>query len=187
MQLFPTFMRSTRHRRGLITAAMAALVGATGCQQPATGDQRVRPDALIVVPGALAVRDLAENEGTVLYEVDEKYPAQTVIDTIRTRLEGAGWRVLSEDFLNPGVQTSVVRGWASHEDRTTAQPRTVYEWAAQWEDPSKRIVWYVLTYDATVRPDGEIRAEGRLKVRATLFSAEAIKTLRDVRAGGPKG
>jgi hypothetical protein len=47
----------------------------SGPHQQACSGLRARANALTVVPGAVAVRDLDENEGTVLYEVDATYPA----------------------------------------------------------------------------------------------------------------
>jgi hypothetical protein len=135
-----------------------------------------------VLPGASEVQDTDENEGTVLYQLNEAFPAQAAITAIRSRLEGRGWRPLQEDFLNPGLATSLGRGWASHEDRTRPRAVQVYEWVGQWADDAKRIVWYVLSYDAVTSPHGEIRAQGRLRVRATLLSAETARALREAAA-----
>jgi len=165
---------------------VAFLLG-VACKYGAVGSQRVRPDALIVLPNAIDVRDTNENEGTVVYQLNEEYTALPVIQTIQGRLESSGWRPLREDFLNPGLPSSLVRGWASHEDRTHRRAAQVYKWMAQWEDDSKRIVWYDLTYDAVTDSDGRIRARGPLKVSATLLSATTVKGLQEVAAKNRRG
>jgi hypothetical protein len=178
MQLLEALVKSAHYRNSVVVATVLCLViGA--CKERADGGQRARPDALIVVPGATNLQDTDENEGTVAYEVKEEYPAQPIIETIRRRLESKGWRPLQESFLNPGLPNSFTSGWASHADSTGERPIRVYEWVGQWEDDSKRIAWYVLNYDAVTAAGGEIRAQGRLKVRATLVSAESAKALRD--------
>jgi hypothetical protein len=177
-------LKEAHHWNTTVVATLMWMCVAMGgaCQEPPPAGQRARPDVLIVLPGAADVRDTDENEGTVLYQLNEEFPAQAAINTIRSRLESRGWRPLQEDFLNPGLATSLGRGWTSHEDRTGPRSVRVYEWVGQWEDEAKRIVWYVLTYDAVTSPDGEIRAQGRLRVRATLLSAETAKALREAAA-----
>lgn len=159
--------------------AVVCLLLDLACGNSADGNQRARPDALIVLPGAIEVHDTDENEGTVLYQLKEEYPALPVIQTIKGRLEGTGWRPLENSFLNPGSSTSFVRGWTSHEDRTRGRASQVYQWVGQWEDDSKRIVWYDLTYDAVTTSDGQIQARGPLNVSATLLSAAAVRTLQE--------
>jgi hypothetical protein len=56
------------------------------------------------------VRFTDENEGVVLYEVSEPYPATSVIESIAKRLHTAGWSPRPEDFLNPGIQLSFSTG-----------------------------------------------------------------------------
>ena len=165
----------------LFMAFVASLFG-VACKYGAVGSQRARPDALIVLPNAIDVRDTNENEGTVVYRLNEEYPALPVIQTIQSRLERSGWHPLREDFLNPGLPSSLVRGWTSHEDRTQGRAAQVYQWMAQWEDDSKRIVWYDLTYDAVTESDGRIRAHGPLKVSATLLSSATVKGLQEIAA-----
>src|SRR5215217_5545612 len=74
------------------------------------------PAALIVLPQAKELRHTNEYEGTVSYTVDEEYPADKAIATIPHQLEAAGWQGLREDWLNPGVATSLARGWSEYDD-----------------------------------------------------------------------
>jgi hypothetical protein len=177
-------LKEAHHWNATVIAILMWMGVAMGgaCREPPSAGQRARPDVLIVLSGASEVQDTDENEGTVLYQVNEAFPAQAAITAIRSRLEGRAWRPQQEDFLNPGLATSLGRGWTSHEDRTGPRAVRVYEWVGQWEDEAKRIVWYVLTYDTVTAPDGEIRAQGRLRVRATLLSAETAKALREAAA-----
>jgi hypothetical protein len=132
MQLLPALKRANHSNCTLVVAVVWLLFG-LGCKSGPVGTQRARPDALIVLPGALEVHDTDENECTVLYQLNEKYPALPIIQTIQGRLEAAGWRPLVDNFLNPGSPTSLVRGWESHEDRTQGRATQVYQWVGQWE------------------------------------------------------
>jgi hypothetical protein len=184
MQLLPAIVRrASRHSRDRVAlVVVVSFLSGLACKYPAAGSRQIRPDALIVLPGATDVRDTNENDGTVLYELNQDYPALPVTQTITARLESSGWRPLREEFLNPGLSTSLVRGWVSVEDRTTGRPTQVYQWVGQWEDASRRIVWYVFAYDAVPGPGGEIRALGPLKVRATVLSAATVRRLQEIAA-----
>jgi hypothetical protein len=184
MQLLRAVLTRATPKKRLLVAAAWVLAGGA-CDQQGAPNEHLRPEALIVLDGAYEIENRDENEGTVLYKVNEPYPAGPAVETIRRRLESRGWRPLSEDFLNPGVPTSLVRGWGNYEDRTGAVPVEVHQWTAQWEDDSKRIVWYVLTYDGIRGPGDELRADGPLKIRATLLSQATVKALREAAKTGP--
>src|SRR5947208_7502451 len=87
-----------------------------GCNRTDAAKTASWPEALVVVPKAFNARSTGENDGTVLYDVREPYPANGVIAAIRTKLEILGWRGLQEDFLNPGLPSSLVNGWGNFAD-----------------------------------------------------------------------
>jgi hypothetical protein len=140
---------------------------------------RQSSDVLIKLPGATDVRSKQADDGDpVTYKVDVPHPAQPAILEIRNRLERAGWRSLNEDFLNPDSPSSIVRGWTEFEEAVPGQRQGwVFQWMAQWEDSTGRIVEYVLRYDGVIA-NGEIKAVGPMQVTAILFSAERAKALR---------
>jgi len=100
----------------LFVAAIWLLAG-IACKSGTAGNQHARPDALIVLPGATDVHETDENQGTVVYQLNEKFPALPVIQTISNKLEGGSWRPLENSFLNPGSSSSTVRRWESYEVR----------------------------------------------------------------------
>jgi hypothetical protein len=114
----------------------------------------------------------------VTYKLDVAYPARSVIEDVRGRLEGAGWMPLERDFLNPTIRTSFSRGRVQFEDRTK-QPNEVHQWAGQWRNAGGDIVSYELTFEATVARSGEIGAKGPLTVRAIRVPAGKVKTLQE--------
>jgi hypothetical protein len=135
-------------------------------------------DALIVLPGASAVKHTTENLGVVLYQLSEPYPASKAIAAIRTNLEEKmGWDPLADDILNPGLRNSFSRGWTEY--KTSVGPsKYVYQWFAQWEDASGKVAWYILTYDGTEITKSNFRPEGPLHVRATILSSEEVRRIR---------
>jgi hypothetical protein len=113
-----------------------------------------------------------------MYELREPYPAANVIGKIRAHLEGRGWRPLKEDLLNPGIPTSLVRGWTEYRDATTKPAAMVHEWIGQWEDSSGRIAWYVLRYEDLGPKGAKSIGNAKLMLRATLLSGNAAAALR---------
>ena len=81
------------------------------------------------------------------YRLKEGYPATSVLTQISTQLEGAGWQPLKEDFLNPGLPSSHVKGWSYFEDASSPPTKVVYQWMGGWEDKHGNIVTYILRYE----------------------------------------
>lgn len=104
-------------------------------------------DALIVCPGAEGV-SWAEFEGTdhVGYQVKVEYPAESIISCISKKLSENGWQPLKEDFWNPGLPSSQVRGWTHTTDASGHPEATVDGWATQWQNQAGDIAWYALQY-----------------------------------------
>src|SRR5262245_46010668 len=104
-RLRPKFTKAHRARQATM-AGLLLFSASLACAR--TGPRNAPfPDLLIVLPGATHVAYTNEYEGALTYELPVRYPALTEIQTIRTRLEGAGWTPLEEDFLNPGIRTSL--------------------------------------------------------------------------------
>ena len=145
--------------------------GFDGCSR-SPHDKSFRPEALIVCPGATKTKWL-KFEGTdqLSYEIAVEYPADTILSCISTQLLVKGWHPLKEDFWNPGLLSSPVRGWTQFVDATVRPEATVDQWAAQWSNTSGDVVWYSLRY---VYPPGDRQ---RLAVNAGLIPAKIAKKM----------
>jgi hypothetical protein len=53
---------------------------------------------------------------------------------------------LKEDWLNPGLPSSHVRGWTYYEDETKKPATSVRAWGAEWENGAHDILTYLLEY-----------------------------------------
>ncbi len=107
-------------------------------------------NAFIILKNAEGTFYDLRDEGSIQlsYELKEDYPASSVLKQISTQLEGAGWQPLKEDYLNPGLPSSHVKGWSDFED-ATRPPTTikVYQWMGAWEDKYGNIVTYIFRYE----------------------------------------
>jgi hypothetical protein len=74
----------------------------------------------------------------------EKCPAAHAIGEITRHFDELAWKPLMEDFLNPGISTSLVRGWTNYQDDVRHQ--YVWQWQGQWESDKGEIATYDLKY-----------------------------------------
>ena len=162
------------------------LMTGIACADSSAPTQLRRVDGLIVLAGAIDVRDTGENQGTVLYELEESYPAEGTIQAIGRQLENSGWRPRMKDFLN-GRPTGHVRGWTSYENSTSGRLVQIYSWIGQWEDASGRLAWYTFNYQGENGPGGTVQPAGRLKVAASVLSPDTVRALQEVaKTGGAR-
>jgi hypothetical protein len=145
-------------------------------------------DSLIVVSGAQKIQ-YTKFEGTdqLLFEIKVDYPAKTVLEEISEKLKSKGWQPLSEDYLNPGLPSSHVRGWTDFIDGTKSPRRKVYQWLAQWENKNGDILWCTLkySYPLTAKPDLEDLTVSEAFWPAKLASEarkQAVEIISDKRA-----
>jgi len=131
----------------LTLAAAFLFSGLNGCARGAHQDTPRHAEALIVCPGAKQANWLKfEGSDQLSYQIEVEYPASSIVSCISTQLREKGWRPLQEDFWNPGLPSSHVRGWTQSVDATVHPEATVDAWVAQWENEAGDIVWYSLTY-----------------------------------------
>jgi hypothetical protein len=138
---------------GIYWLAVRATTGvpsipAGGSALPTAGPDKATTAALIVLDGA---KQLSRGPGAygsfhVAYALAEKYPASNAIQRISSRLKALGWKPLHDDWLNPGLPSSHVRGWTDFVDFTATPMRHVHQWGAQWQDKAGNIVGYDLRY-----------------------------------------
>jgi hypothetical protein len=116
-------------------------------QQSPNGDGRTTASFFVVPPGAIRVKQrIFLGKDQIIYNLQSEYPADDVLSTISTRLKRLGWRPLKEDWLNPGLPSSHIRGWTYFEDETTNPATSVRAWGGQWENSTHDILEYNLEY-----------------------------------------
>lgn len=105
-------------------------------------------NSLIEVSGAQNPTYLALSEGReqLTYTVAVEYPADKIVAFVSGELQKKGWKPLREDFLNPGIPSFNVRGWASFDDAVQKPAARVYQWMTDWEDRTRDITVYDLEY-----------------------------------------
>lgn len=119
----------------------------SSCQQPPSGDVSTATSFFVVVPGATGVkRSIFQGKDQIIYNVQSEYPADDVLSKITARLKKLGWEPLKEDWLNPGLPSSHIRGWTYFEDETTTPATSVRAWGAEWENGAHDILEYHLEY-----------------------------------------
>jgi hypothetical protein len=125
----------------------AALLAAGGCQRR-TASAGKYSDSLVVAPSASAPRYRSYPDGRqqLTYTIDSEYPGESIISFLSTELQKRAWKPLNEDFLNPGLPSSHVRGWTEFEDATRKPPGPVWAWMADWENKNHDITRYSLEY-----------------------------------------
>lgn len=134
------------------------------------------PDILIVLSGATDVRYASDGGGSVTYRRAEPHPATQTIEPVRRRLEGAGWKPVSEDFMNPGLTNSHARGWMDYIDGTEDDAR-VFVWSADWVSARGDVVRYGFTYTYT-KGAGPMDARPPLEVSAIYMTAPSVNRIR---------
>ena len=105
------------------------------------------------------------------YGFIEKYPARDVLSQIAGRLKKLGWEPLKEDWLNPGVPSSHVRGWTEYVDGTVKPERQVHAWKAQWKNRAGDVVAYSFRY--SYPQDGKADLQS-LWVNGSWYPASAV-------------
>jgi hypothetical protein len=147
-------------------ASTFLLCGLSGCRHQVSHYS----DPLVVYPEATQVH-WTKFQGTdqLIYEVKVDYPADSVISWISDQLKAKGWQARDEDYWNPGLPTSNVRGWTQFADATVQPQATVDAWVGQWENRLGDIAEYALRYQY---PPGD---RYTLTVMAVLTPADLAK------------
>lgn len=110
-------------------------------------ERPLHPNVLIVCKGAIDAKwTTSQGSDQLSYQVKVEYPANSILSCISKALKETGWRPLRDDYWNPGLPSSHVRGWTQFADATVPPTATVDQWVAQWEDKTGNIAWYVLRY-----------------------------------------
>jgi hypothetical protein len=114
---------------------------------PSRGGPADGSGGLIVLPRAKAVVHRPDKGmQTVTYRLKMPYVSETAVASIRAAVEKKGWRPLQEDFLNPGLPSSHVRGWGTVIDGTVMPNQRLHAWHGQWSNSSGDVLLYHLEY-----------------------------------------
>jgi hypothetical protein len=162
----------------------AALLLTIGCGKEAPSERaRILHEILIVLPDAEDVKYTKEYDGTVSYRLAEPHPADRTLGEIRSRLQGQGWKPVSDDLMNPGMTNSNVRGWMNYIDGTRNEAN-VFLWSAAWESTRGDRVEYWIRYEYA-KTAGPMSAKPPLQLSAMYMTASTVNVIReDVRRRG---
>jgi len=130
-------------------ASIGVLVacGQAGCGRRGHDDVARDGVTLDACPGAADIkRTSVEGTTQLSYRVAADYPAEGILMCINSQLREKEWRALEDDFWNPGLSSSHVRGWTHFVDSTVQPDATVDQWSGQWVNQTGDIVWYSLRY-----------------------------------------
>lgn len=134
----------------LVLFLLLCIIMLSSCAKNKSQNPALYSSSLIVVPNAKKVKYL-KLHGTdqVYYQLREQYPAANTIKEICNQLQQAGWQPLPEDILNPGLSSSLARGWSEYIDRN--RNLEVYQWLADWKDKQNNSVRFVFKYTSPVK------------------------------------
>ena len=163
----------------LLLASALELVG--GCQRP-SGTEKKHADSLLVAPSAIEPRYLSSPDGReqLTYLVDSDYPAESTVAFLSAELRKRHWEPLREDFLNPGIPSSEVRGWMQFEDATREPRATVRQWGVDWEDGAHNITLYDLKYRYPMTGAHDPPDSRMLHVMALYIPARVAEKMKHV-------
>jgi len=148
-----------------------------GCDKAPQKKPENYPDALILLPNATEVKYYQlYGSFQLAYKVKVDYPAADSIATISNELKQGNWNALNEDYLNPGLSSSHVRGWSSFIDGTKKPPQIVHQWIADWENQAGDIVRYGLRYQYENEKHRDLK---HLTVIAVFSPVSLVKQKRE--------
>lgn len=133
--------------------------------------------------GATEVERIGKEDGRyeLNYNLQEKYPAESVIALIRAAVSPDRWQPLERDWLNPENPSGPTRGWQEVIDGRKSPNKIVHVWNAHWRDDTGNVVHYSLSYESAVptaenpdrTPDNRL-----LMVRGAFFPASVVEAMR---------
>ena len=155
-------------------ALLAVLV--SGCQTKANQDPKNYSESLIVLSGATNINYAkVNNTDQVTYNLRAAYPAPEVTDQLLKKTNDMGWTPLKEDFMNPGLPTSIVRGWSDYEDASRKPNTKVYSWQTDWQNKNGDVLIYGLKYRYPLNSQPDMLS---LNVVAIYIPAKLAETMK---------
>jgi len=158
------------------------------CVGPHSIDSAKLPVELTVPPGA---REISTRESpgvtAVSYQLSADFPATTFLSDIQSRLAKAGWQPLDNDWLNPSVPSSHVRGWTQFYTSSGGRA-VVHQWIGDWLNPSGDILTYSLRYTSPASEDSRgtvTPINNALQVTAMRMAAAAAIAMQNAASRTP--
>lgn len=128
-------------------ALLLIMIIVASCQSKPSQNPKDYSDSLLVLNNATNIFYAKVNQtDQVSYNLKADYPATEVINTILKNAEGKGWIPLKEDFLNPELPTSFVRGWSDYEDVSRKPNTKVHSWQTDWQNKNNDVLIIGLKY-----------------------------------------
>jgi hypothetical protein len=169
-------------RAVLILAAASVAVGCNRRPTVETGTKEL-PAILRPPPGALSVeQSVYPGRGAgVSYTMKMPYPAAGLVPDVEQRASSLGWLSMKEDYMNPGIPTSSVRGWTSYVDLSKGGRAAMHQWQSQWRNKDGALLTYSFWYrtesvagdSAPAVPDND-----NLHVSAEVIEREVFERMR---------
>ena len=160
---------------GIVVVVSPALFGCHRAQSVESG----KPAAaeLLILAGVTDVKQQSnQGVGSVSYEMQAPFPAAAQIAEILTHMSGLGWVPLKEDSLNPGIPTSIVRGWTSFIDASKPKRVRRWGWSGEWRSKRGDITSYRFAYEA---PETATEPLSHVRVSGSLVPAEIERRIED--------
>lgn len=160
----------------LALALIAFMALITACNRVVSKKAGKPSAALVVVGGAKDVTYTTNNGADLVsYNLKVAFPANEVIKEITSKLAEQGYKPLKESFLNPGIPSSMERGWSEYADATKTPKRTVHQWNTDWSNDAGEIVSYMLRYEY---PEGKDKNLTNLEVSAIHMQAALANNMK---------
>jgi hypothetical protein len=166
--------------RWLGFAFVVLLAGCSGlASQNAVANQ---PAELVIIEGANAIKRVDRGDGRyeLAYELEQRYPAESVTARIKAVAAPDRWHPLEQDWLNPDLPGGLSRGWLDFVEATKKPNKTVYVWNAEWRSDAGSLLVYNLKYESAIPASGVLREPDNpgLHVHAAIYPAGVVEATR---------
>ncbi len=134
---------NTRQIKYALCALLIALLFLQACNK----NIESRNPSLLIYPNSENIYyKVSGSVEQISFKSEIEYPAHPIIEWLKKDLKAKGWQPLKESFLNPGIPSSIVKGWESYIDQATNPNQKVHQWITDWSNPSGDILTYGLQY-----------------------------------------
>ena len=148
----------------------------SSCQMTSNQDPKNYSGSLIVLSGATNINYAKVNDtDQVTYNLKAAFPAPEVIDQLLKKTSDMGWTPLKEDFMNPGLPTSIVRGWSDYEDASKKPNTKVHSWQTDWQNKNGDVLIFGLKYRYPLNSQPDMSS---MNVVAIYIPAKLAETMK---------
>lgn len=163
---------------------------AVGCaRNPSSIVSSTLPGVLAPFHGAAGIKQAVypSEAAAISYSLHIPYPASAIVAEVEAKAASSGWQPLNEDFWNPGIPTSSVRGWTSYLDHSRPDPAVMHQWQSCWRNKDGALLEYSFWYRTepfTGSTPPSAPGNDTLLVSAQLIEREAAEHMRKQGAKG---